>query len=138
MPGVQIPEGELEFKAIRASGPGGQHVNKASTAIQLRFDSQNSSLPELIKEKILTLSDRRINSAGVIVITSKRFRNQEANRLDAIKRLERIIEKASTPQKKRRPTRPTRASKERRLKKKSLRSSVKRTRSNIDPNSLNE
>lgn len=138
MPEYPIPEDELEFKAIRASGPGGQHVNKASTAIQLRFDSQNSSLPDQVKKNILQLKDRRINSAGVIIITSRRFRNQEANRLAAVQRLEHIIEEASFIQKKRRPTRPTRASKEKRLKEKSLRSRIKKNRSGIDPNKVVE
>lgn len=128
-----IPEDELEFKAIRSSGPGGQHVNKASTAIQLRFDSQNSSLPDLVKERLLKLSDRRINSAGVIIITAKRFRNQEANRQEAVQRLERIIEKASFTQKKRRPTRPTRASVKKRLDSKTKRSVKKQLRGRVNP-----
>jgi len=128
---LDIPENEIELKAIRSGGPGGQHVNKVATCIQLRFDSQNSSLAEDIKERILELRDSRIASDGVITITAKQYRNQEANRQAALARLEKIIVKAATRPRKRRATRPTRASVEKRLETKAKRSQTKRLRNPI-------
>ncbi|WP_187226664.1 alternative ribosome rescue aminoacyl-tRNA hydrolase ArfB [Escherichia marmotae] len=128
---VAIPDGELEITAIRAQGAGGQHVNKTSTAIHLRFDIRASSLPEYYKERLLAASHHLISSDGVIVIKAQEYRSQELNREAALARLVTVIKELTTVQKSRRPTRPTRASKERRLVSKAQKSTVKALRGKV-------
>jgi ribosome-associated protein len=125
---IQIPAEEIELKAIRAQGPGGQNVNKVSSAIHLRFDVNASSLPEYVKTALLKLRDKRLTSDGCIVIKAQQFRTQEQNRIDALRRLDELVASAATKPKVRRATKPTRASQRRRLDQKSQRSTVKSLR----------
>lgn len=123
---IRLPEEELEFRFYRAGGPGGQNVNKVATAVQMRFDARNSpSLSEAVKTRLLKLAGSRATLDGVILINAVRFRTQERNRADAIERLQGLLDKAAIAPTYRVPTRPTRASKERRLDAKSKRSGVK-------------
>ncbi|MCU6667278.1 aminoacyl-tRNA hydrolase [Enterobacteriaceae bacterium H4N4] len=128
---VTLPDSEVEITAIRAQGAGGQHVNKASTAIHLRFDIRASSLPEYYKERLLAASHHLITSEGVIIIKAQEYRSQEMNREAALSRLVAVIQELTTVQKSRRATRPTRASKERRLSSKSQKSTVKSLRGKV-------
>jgi ribosome-associated protein len=129
-PAIAIPDEELIERFVRSSGPGGQNVNKLSTAVELRFDAMNSpSLPEDLRARLLARRDRRITEDGVIVLSAQRFRTQDRNREDARERLADLIRAALVVPKKRVATKPTRASKERRLSSKRERATVKRTRS---------
>ena len=131
-PGLEIPEEEIHLEAIRAQGAGGQNVNKVSSAIHLRFDVAASSLPEQYKARLLALSDRRLSSDGVIVIKAQRHRTREKNSRDAMERLAELICRATQRQRKRIPTRPSEASKEKRLISKSQRARTKQLRGKIE------
>jgi ribosome-associated protein len=130
-PATPIPESEVEITAVRAQGAGGQNVNKVSSAIHLRFDIRNSSLSEDHKERLLALPDQRITRDGVLIIKAQTQRSQDMNRAEAMGRLQEIIDSVAEPPRPRRPTKPTLASKRRRLEAKNLRSQVKVLRSRV-------
>jgi len=125
---VELALSEVDITPIRASGPGGQNVNKVSSAIHLRFDFEKSSLPDFYKSRLRNFKDRRISRDGVIVIKAARFRTQEKNRADALERLVELIRKSAVVQKARRATRPSKAAKKRRMDGKSRRSKTKTLR----------
>jgi ribosome-associated protein len=127
-PSLQIDERELQIDFVRASGPGGQNVNKVATAAQLRFDVNASSLSEDVRRRLIRLAGNRVTTEGVLLIEAKRFRTQEQNREDAVQRFVELVRKALIPPKPRKQTRPTAASKAKRIKAKKLRGDTKRLR----------
>ena len=132
-PTISIDERELRETFIRSAGPGGQNVNKSSTAVQLHFDVVNSpSLPDTLRRRLIRQAGRRLTKNGVLVISARRFRTREQNRRDAIERLAGFIRKAAEIPKRRRKTRPTKASKRRRLDTKRRRGEIKRTRRSVE------
>ncbi|HET91958.1 MAG TPA: aminoacyl-tRNA hydrolase [Chloroflexi bacterium] len=128
-PTIAIAESEIEFSFVRASGPGGQHVNKAATAVQLRFDVLNSpNLPDDVRKRLLRLAGQQATKESVLVIKAQRFRSQERNQQDALERLAALIRQAAKKPKRRRKTRPSAAAKRRRLEAKRRQSQKKRLR----------
>lgn len=129
---VSIPDSEIDIHAVRSQGAGGQHVNKVSSAVHLRFDIGASSLPPLYKDELLRLRDHRISEEGVITIKAQSYRSQEQNRADALNRLRALIQSVAIPRKKRRPTKPTKGSQNRRLESKAKRGRLKALRGKFE------
>jgi ribosome-associated protein len=127
-PHIAISDAEIGIHAVRAQGAGGQHVNKVSSAVHLRFDIRASSLPPFYKEELLKLRDSRISDDGIITIKAQQFRSQEQNRQDALDRLRTLIQSVAVPRKKRKATKPTHTSKQRRLESKKRQSRLKALR----------
>ncbi len=128
MTSFTVQESEVTFTAIRAQGAGGQNVNKVSSAIHLRFDIAQSSLPDAIKERLLALGDQRITDGGVVVIKAQTTRSQEQNRADALARLQALVDSVATPPKPRKATKPSASAKRKRVEGKVARGDVKRLR----------
>jgi len=132
-PTLQIDERDLRFDFVRSAGPGGQNVNKVSTAVQLRFAIPQSSLPEAVKARLIRLGGKRVTQDGVLIIEAKSFRTQEQNKEAALERLAALVKKAAVRPKTRRKTRPTLASQQKRLKVKKQRGEIKRLRQRQPP-----
>ncbi len=130
--GLSLEDDEFELQAIRSQGAGGQNVNKVSSAIHLRFDIQRSSLPDLYKQRLLELNDRRISKDGVVVIKAQQFRTQEKNKMDALERLRELIRGVMVVQKVRRPTKASKSSQKKRVDSKVKRGRTKQLRGRVD------
>ena len=125
---IAISESDIQIKFVRSTGPGGQNVNKVSTAAQLRFDVKNAALPDDLRSRLISLAGRKMTEEGELLITASRFRTQDRNRQDAFDRLAALIRRAAVPPKIRKPTLPTRGAKERRLRSKRHRGKIKQLR----------